>query len=221
MKARQERLIFFGDSICVGQGVSIHKGWVTRLAAHITDFCGNRGREILVLNASINGNTTRQALERMPYDIQSHGVDFMIVQFGMNDCNCWQTDRGLPRVSLKAFGANLDEIITRAFAFGAKKIILNSNHPTTRDRENLPFTDITYQESNRRYNEAIRDIARTRKDGVMLNDIESHFENVLQAGKVKSLHDLLLEDGLHLSERGHQVYYDAVEPMIDRLLLGS
>lgn len=221
MNAQQERLIFFGDSICVGQGVSIHKGWVTRLAAHITDLCGKRGREILVLNASINGNTTRQALERMPYDVQSHGVDFMIVQFGMNDCNCWQSDRGLPRVSLKSFGANLDEIIARAFIFGAKGVVLNTNHPTTRDQEKLPFTDITYQESNRRYNEVIRDVARTRGDDVMLNDIERHFEEVLQAGKVKSLHELLLDDGLHLSERGHQIYYEAVEPMIDRLLLGK
>ncbi len=29
------RLIFFGDSICVGQGVSIHKGWMTRIADRV------------------------------------------------------------------------------------------------------------------------------------------------------------------------------------------
>lgn len=219
--AHQQRVIFFGDSICAGQGVSIHKGWVTRLAAHVTELCEQRHIDVLVLNASINGNTTRQALERMPYDVQSHGVDFMIIQFGMNDCNYWQSDRGVPRVSLKSFGANLEEIVNRAFRFGAKGIILNTNHPTTQNRERLPFTDITYHESNRQYNEVIRRVAQALGNGVILNDIERHFEAIIAAGKVRSLQELLLDDGLHLSERGHQIYYEALEPMIDRLLLGS
>ena len=25
-------VIFFGDSICVGEGVAVHEGWVTRLS---------------------------------------------------------------------------------------------------------------------------------------------------------------------------------------------
>jgi lysophospholipase L1-like esterase len=201
--------------------VSIHKGWVTRLAAHVTELCEQRSIDVLVLNASINGNTTRQALERMPYDVQSHGVDFMIVQFGMNDCNYWQSDRGVPRVSQNSFGANLDEIVTRAFKFGAKGIILNTNHPTTRTREKLPFTAITYQESNKRYNEVIRRVAQEWGNSVLLNDVEIHFIEMIESGKVQTLEELLLDDGLHLSERGHQIYYDAVEPMIDKLLLGS
>src|SRR5262249_48118231 len=154
MKARnQQRLIFFGDSICVGQGVSIHKGWVARLAAHISDIAEARGRDIVVINASINGNTTRQALERMPYDVQSHGVDYMIVQFGLNDCNYWESDRGIPRVSPKAFAANLDEIIARASIFGAIRIVVHTNHPTTRTENPFPHTTVTYEQSNRRYNE--------------------------------------------------------------------
>ena len=174
----------------------------------------------MIINASINGNTTRQALERMPYDVQSHGVDYMIIQFGMNDCNHWQTDKRVPRVSPKAFGANLEEIIARAFTFGAKRVVLNTNHPTMRNGDKLPFTAITYQDSNRRYNEIIRDVAKQHPGGVILNDIERHIEELIRGGHVKDLAELLLEDGLHLSERGHQVYYDAIEPMIDRLLLG-
>ena len=42
-----------------------------------------------------------------PYDVQSHEVDVLVVGFGMNDCNYWMTDKGVPRVSQNAFRANL------------------------------------------------------------------------------------------------------------------
>ena len=33
--ARELRFAFFGDSICVGQGVSPHKTWAARLSAQV------------------------------------------------------------------------------------------------------------------------------------------------------------------------------------------
>lgn len=215
MAGKAQRLIFFGDSICVGQGVSIHKGWVTRLAAYISELCERRGVEIVVLNASGNGNTTRQALERMPYDIQSHGVDWMLLQFGMNDCNHWQTDKGLPRVSAPAFAANLAEIIDRAVRFGARKVLLNTNHPTTRSAK-FPWADCSYQQSNAAYNQIIRSVAGTRPGQVVLNDVEARFNELIRAGT--DLESLLLEDGLHISERGHDVYYETIKPRIEALM---
>ena len=68
----------------------------------------------------------------MPYDIQSHEPDLLLVQFGMNDCNFWESDRGNPRVSLDAFRANLREIYTRAFSFGVHNVIQLTNHPSGR-----------------------------------------------------------------------------------------
>src|SRR6267378_1663214 len=123
-------LAFFGDSICFGQGISIHKGWVPRISQKLETLGQSSGVEISVLNSSVNENTTRMALERMPYDIQSHPIDILFVQFGMNDCNYWLTDKGVPRVSPMAFEANLLEIIDRAQAIHVKKIFLSTNHPT-------------------------------------------------------------------------------------------
>jgi lysophospholipase L1-like esterase len=212
------RVVFFGDSICVGQGVSIHQGWVTRLAARIEDISRDKDREILVVNASANGNTTRQALERMPYEVQSQGVDYLLVQFGLNDCNHWQTDRGLPRVSLRAFEANLDEILERAFRFGARRAILNTNHPTVRTKTPMLETSLTYEDSNRAYNEAIRTVAGRWADRVDLNDVECHIRALANRGEVR-IGDLLQPDGLHLSVRGHEVYFSLVCPLLERLLV--
>ena len=211
------RIVFFGDSICVGQGVSIHKGWVTRIAARISEIGERHGADLVVVNASVNGNTTRQALERMPYDVQSHGADILIVQFGMNDCNYWQSDRGLPRVSPDSFRANLDEIIDRGFKFGAKHVLVNTNHPTLLNETIFPLTNLTYEESNQRYNEVIRSVSNSANEDVSINDIGLEFRIKIEDEDARHA-DLLLEDRLHLSANGHDLYYRLIAPVVEQSL---
>jgi acyl-CoA thioesterase I len=211
---RPRRFIVFGDSICFGQGVSLHKGWVPRISAHIEQLARKTGLDLVVVNASVNGSTTRQALERMPYEVQSQGPDIVLVQFGMNDCNYWQTDCGLPRVGRAAFGANLEEIIARAFRFGARRVLLNTNHPTGRDRQKLPFREISYEESNRDYNELIRAIGSSGDARILFTDIERIFEAETR-GDRRRLERLLLPDLLHPSEAGHDLYFSALRPAVE------
>jgi acyl-CoA thioesterase-1 len=213
------RVFFFGDSICFGQGVSIHKGWVPRISASLSDLARDYDREVIVINTSVNGNTTRQALERMPYDIQSQSPDILITHFGMNDCNYWETDRGNPRVSPKAFAANLEEIITRAFSFGTKKVLINTNHLTGRDQQEMASSGITYQESNERYNQIIREVVASVRDSrVVLTDVEKEFASFVNKSREKLL-SLLLPDLLHLSVKGHDLYFQTVYPAVERAVL--
>lgn len=208
---RELRFAFFGDSICVGQGVSAHRTWAVRLAARIESELASLGRRVCVLNPSINGETTRRALERMAFDIQASGVDAILIQFGLNDANRWESDRGLPRVSEAAFAANLHEMIDRARAFGAGRVLLNTNHPTSRDKAPYAHYPATYEDGNRRYSEVIRQVARD-VEGVVLNDITAAFDQAVQSGT--PLEHLLLADGLHLSEAGHDVYLKALTPTV-------
>jgi len=211
------RITFFGDSIFVGQGVSIYRGWVTRLSQYLESYGEQVGRELLVTNASVNGRTTRQALEDMPYTVQSHGVDILVVQFGLNDCNYWESDKGLPRVSVDAFQANLREIVDRGFRFGATYVILNNNHPTSRTSDILPHTSITYEESNQSYCEAIRALSSTFDDKVVFKDIHSHFSDLVGSGSM-TIDELLLPDGLHLSAAGHDAYLSFMKPVITQCI---
>lgn len=207
------KVTFFGDSICVGQGVSIYRGWVTRIAKSLDEYAQQIGHEILVTNASVNGRTTRQALEDMPYSVQSHGVDILIVQFGLNDCNYWATDQGLPRVSIGAFKENIREIVSRGRKSGAFRVLLNNNHPTSRTKRVMDFTQITYEESNRAYSQAIRELKDGLPDWVSFQDIALHFTDLI-AERGASIEDYLLEDGLHLSVLGHDAYYDFMMPLL-------
>ena len=96
----------------------------------------------------------------------------MTIQFGLNDCNCWETDRGLPRVSEAAFVANLVEMIERGRVFGASEIVLSTNHRTLR-RDVLPCGDV-YEDRNAHYSETVREVAD--ETGVVLCDIRAAFE---------------------------------------------
>jgi acyl-CoA thioesterase-1 len=215
--AGQLKIFFFGDSICFGQGVDVSKGWVSKVAQSLGKSSSKMGVDTAVFNPSINGNTTRMALERMPHDIQTQEPDLVIIQFGMNDANYWDSDRGHPRVSPLAFVANLKEIINRAFNSGARQVILHTNHISGRNKVNMTHTSLTYQQSNEYYNTLIRNVAKELNGRVLLNDLEKAFFNYIRAGKGQ-VSDLLLPDLLHLSEKGHELYFETVCPLVTKVV---
>jgi lysophospholipase L1-like esterase len=188
-------VIFFGDSICHGQFVSPHKTWVNRISSELYAI----NPDTVVLNPSHSGDTTRMALEKMPFDVQSHGVDLIFIQFGINDSNFWDSDRGMPRVSERAFEANLHEIISRAKNFGAKIVFLNTNHPITK-KITLNRKLIELQAGSSKYNEITRKVS-TESEGVRLIDSEISFFTKFKEGFAPD--DFLLDDQIHLSGLSH------------------
>jgi acyl-CoA thioesterase-1 len=199
------RCVFFGDSITAGQYVDPEFHWTTLLRGRLAQ--GELAGVAFSVGA-ISGETSRQALERFPVQVQEWRPQVVTIQFGLNDCNRWRTDGGLARVSQLAFRANLLEMFERARRFGATQMILSTNHPTLRT---TVFDDgTTYEESRRRYNEIVREVARGA--GVRLHDVEAGFAR-FQASR---LAELLLEppDVLHLSPAGHVVYADLLEPVL-------
>jgi len=203
---QQLRVLIFGDSICVGQFISPHRTWVSHISQRMSEHFAKR---ICCTNASVNGNTTRMALERVPFDVQTHGIDVILVQFGMNDCNYWHTDCGVPRVSASAFAANLEEIVTRARIFGARAVVLATNHPTPLTTL-FKHAEVSYQESNAHYNQIVREVAA--RCGASLIDHERVWLGAITSGR--KLEQLLLPDGIHLGEAGHDLYLETVWPVL-------
>ena len=213
------RVVFFGDSICYGQHVSLHSGWVSQLAARLEVAARSQGAAVCVANASVNGNTTRMALERMAHDVQKDGADVLLIQFGLNDCNYWQSDCGVPRVSPRAFAANLEEIVSRAEAFGVGRVLLNNNHPTARDQEPLAGFGRPYERSNERYNEITRALARELGARVQFTDVEAAFRRGTQGSRERLLELLRPHpDLLHLNQAGHDFYVELLAPVLERAL---
>lgn len=201
---KQFSVYFFGDSICVGQFTSVHKTWVSGVSKRLEAELAPQGYETLVQNYSISGNTTRMALDRIAYDLQGKFIDLLVVQFGINDANIWQTDNGSPRVSAASFAANLQEIIDRMRHFYVSRIILNTNHATGRHNM-LPNATVTYQANIARYNEIIREVAAKNAPYVTLVDMEALVAAELPEN-APLLHVQPAPDVMHLSDWGHEVY---------------
>jgi lysophospholipase L1-like esterase len=151
------------------------------------------------------------ALERMPYDVQSHNPDIIIIQFGVNDCNYWQTDKGHPRVSQIGFKANLIEIVERSRIFGAKEIFLNTNNPLPKTPK-FQHATVSLSESNEEYNQIVREAAKDSHANLI--DIEKYWFDKLKKGL--KIEDLVLPDNVHLSVLGHNLYVEIVYPYLEK-----
>jgi len=109
----------------------------------------------------------------------------------------------------------LIEMIARARRFGAREIILSTNHRTLR-HDTLPSGEV-YEEANARYSDIVCEVASDA--GVALCDMRSVFDPFDET----TLASLLLPapDVLHLSEEGNRVYFDAIWPYIDRAVTAT
>ena len=213
------RFYVFGDSICFGQLVNPHKTWVYQISKKL-DFISTHKNKFLLQNLSVNGNTTRQALERLSFDVLVHRPDYVLIQFGLNDCNYWETDFGSRRVSPEAFKANLEDIIGKVLNSGTKYCFLNTNHPTDKGNLGNNKTKI-FEDSARYYNEIIREVYNQFLDSgvpIVLFDVEKHISKLIDLNPSKGIRCYLLDDGIHLNEEGHKVYADFIVPQLLKTL---
>ena len=215
------KFIIFGDSISVGQYVYPHITWASRLSGMIEQMSGTVGKSLLLQIEAVNGRTTRQALEDIPVEVQKHSPEIVMVQFGMNDCNYWLTDQGMPRVSQGAFEQNLKEIIQRCLNFNARHIFLNTNHPSARNFPLDASPGITYENSNQAYNQIIRSVAaQYPQEKLTLTDMEAVFLNDFKVNTTTAESFVLPEpDLLHLNEQGHDLYFKTLSDIVKQRLM--
>ena len=164
-------LYILSDSTGVGQFVSLHKTWAVMLSEYL------EGRYV-VQNLSRNGETSRQALERLVPDVLRYNPAIVYVQYGTNDANVWDTDKGYPRVLPNSFYWNMVSILERCRNFGAIPI-LGSNHTGAYNSEIAKiWNSFDYQLVDHSYYNNC-----TMPDGIHLNEHghELYFEGVKRA----------------------------------------
>jgi acyl-CoA thioesterase-1 len=114
--AGAESVLVLGDSISAGYGLEkLDQGWVALLGGKL------KPRGVEVVNASISGDTSAGGLDRIGPLLDRHRPAVVIVELGGNDGL-----RGLPPAQMEA---NLDAIIGRAQASGAKALLLGMKIP--------------------------------------------------------------------------------------------
>ncbi len=109
-------LVAFGDSLTAGLGVSQEESYPARLQEKLL-LSGYRYR---VVNAGVSGDTTAGGVRRVEWVLKSK-PDIVILELGAND--------GLRGLSLIETRANLEQIIQRLLAGGAKVILAGMKLP--------------------------------------------------------------------------------------------
>lgn len=191
-------LYIFGDSICFGQYVSVHKTWVALLSAALEQDI--EFSTVLTQVTARNGETSTQALQRIEFDILHHRPTVVLAQFGLNDANYWITDQGKPRVDSDEYVNNMLSIANQCLSNGTSRVILANNHSISKNISHMPKH--AFSANARLYNNLLRRaIAQLNNPRITLLDIERALLN--QEPK----NSYLLADGVHLNDTGHRLYF--------------
>jgi lysophospholipase L1-like esterase len=200
-----KKIICFGDSITEAPDHSEKDRWTARLQRSFEE---RTPGQIAVHNAGICGQTSADALERLPEDVTPHLPATVLIEFGLNDANIrpWLA---VSRISVSEFTRNIAEIC-RVVQTGKGTPILVINHPV----ENFPQPN-ELQSGDRSgmqaYAQAIRDLSK--KLSLACIDLPILFK--ARGITTKELLDL---DGVHLSVAGSHHYAEAVFQELLKLL---
>jgi len=112
-----ETLLIVGDSLSAAYGIPVETGWVARLQQQLA----TEHPAWKVVNASISGDTTANALARMPQAVSTYQPDIVVLELGGND--------GLRGLSLGAMHNNLAAMIELAQAQHAGILLIGVELP--------------------------------------------------------------------------------------------
>lgn len=157
-------ILVLGDSLSSAHGIGEQQGWVSLLREKLED----NGYPHVVVNASVSGDTTRDALSRLDATIDRHRPDIAIVALGGND--------GLRAFSIDTIESNLSRILEALRASGAKIVLAGIRLPPNYGPVYTQAFEALYPALAEKYDAALvpffmRDVAT---DPALMQDDEVH-----------------------------------------------
>lgn len=110
-------ILIMGDSLSAAYGIPRDQGWVALLQKRLE----TEGYPQRLVNASISGETTAGALERLPAALERHRPEVVVLELGGND--------GLRGLSLDAMKSNLARMLLASRAAGARVLLVGVDLP--------------------------------------------------------------------------------------------
>ena len=185
--AKVPEILAFGDSLTAGLGLPASEAFPAQLQARLKV----EGIDVKIVNAGVSGDTTTDGLARLDWALADK-PDFVILALGANDA--------LRGIDPKLVRANLDKMIDRIQASGAKILVLGMLAPANWGAD--------YQRS---FDSIYPDLAKVHDvplypfflDGVAMNPA------------------LNQPDGMHPNERGVEVMVDHIAPLVAKMVGGK
>jgi len=164
-----KKFLILGDSISAGYGVGHDKKWTSILQRKLD----SSGKNLRIINASVNGESTSGGLSRIENLMKSHSPDYLLIELGGNDAL-----RGYPVDKIKS---NLIEICKKASKENIFIMLMQIKIPPNYGR-------IYTQAFESIYNEIADEL------GILL--VPFMLENIALDS------NLMLPDGIHPNEKG-------------------
>ncbi|HEY9053110.1 MAG TPA: arylesterase [Gammaproteobacteria bacterium] len=110
-------ILVVGDSLSAAYGIDQEQGWVFLLQQYLQQ----NNSDYRVVNASISGDTTLNALNRMQPALERHQPNIVILELGGND--------GLRGLSLTEMKHNLSRMIVMSQQYNARVLLTGIQIP--------------------------------------------------------------------------------------------
>lgn len=177
-------IVAFGDSLTAGFGVPADQTYPARLGERLK----REGYDYRVVNAGVSGDTTAGGLRRVDWALRLK-PEIVILELGVNDAFRGQ--------KLAGVRANLDQMITRFQAAGARVLVAGMRLPPN-------YGDRYADDFHRLY----ADVARAHQAPLMPFFLDG-------VGAVARLNQA---DGIHPTAEGYAIVVDRLWPYLVPLL---
>lgn len=185
--ARMLQIVDIGDSLTAGFGLPEEEAFPARLEARLKA----QGLNVHIANAGVSGDTTAAGPALLDWALGGK-PDLVILALGANDAL-----RGTPPAEVKA---NLDKMIEKIQASGAKLLLLGMRAPPNWGKDYQEAFDRIYRDLAQRHHVTLYPFFL---EGVAMNP------------------DLNQPDGLHPNEKGVGVLVDRIAPVVEKLVKSS
>ncbi|HEX5320177.1 MAG TPA: arylesterase [Stellaceae bacterium] len=185
--ARTLQIVDIGDSLTAGFGLPAEEAFPARLEARLKA----QGLNVHIANAGVSGDTTAAGPALLDWALADK-PDLVILALGANDAL-----RGTPAAEVKA---NLDKMIEKIQASGAKLLLLGMLAPPNWGKDYQEAFDRIYTDLAQRHHVTLYPFFL---EGVAMNP------------------DLNQPDGLHPNEKGVGVLVDRIAPVVEKLVKSS
>lgn len=183
--ASESVILVLGDSLSAAHGMGEQQGWVHLLQERLDE----NGYPHTVVNASVSGDTTRDALSRLDSTIERHRPDIAIVELGGND--------GLRAFSIDTIESNLSLILETLRENGAKIVLAGMRMPPNYGPVYTQAFEALYPELADEFQAALVPF--------FMEDVATN-------------PDLMQDDGIHPNAAAQPRLLDKVWPVLEPLL---
>jgi len=195
---KNERIVFFGDSITKG-GVRPH-GYITLLDTAIQKAYPEHN--IKLIGAGIGGNKVTDLQKRLKTDVLQHNPTLVFIYIGINDVWHWTHPKapakGLKGSTPEEYRKGLESLISQINETGARVLLCSPAVIGEKHDGSNPDDQILDQ-----YVEIMREVAK--RTSTPLIDLRRSFMEYLHQHNPDNLgKGILTKDTVHLNEKGNR-----------------